>query len=380
LKYRYCSNFRKTPIRIGLKLKGKKPMSQKLLTMLIVGLFVLACLVPFNRSQSFSALNKTSPTQPEGTKVEVTFAGLMVFRQVGDHYEVGILNKDAAPDHQFAVLVGKTPLDADKVSQWALAGPWSMNVVGPSGENHSIDVQHLKPCHRLRETQHHNDADKPHFFDFCWLMDLEKEFNGGKQLRMIKGKLTPIIKLNNGELYTKYNYDELERAKGGSEKYKPLGFVADMISLRVNLQANEKLELRTVNNELVFSLTAGGETEAGIYNAPPEHSYVKSKDGKLKEEESHFQYYYNLFAVSKPKQYKIRVSDDANNNHPPNYYPHSRPSVYDKDDPFNKFNDLCFDNQMCGAVFLGRSTEPLETSSGGAARSRTRRRIRRHPR
>ena len=74
--------------------------------------------------------------------------------------------------------------------------------------------------------------------------------------------------------------------------------------------------------------------------------------------EPHFHYYYNLFKVPESEQYDIQLSSQVKE-HPLNrYIPKDRS---DKD--FNILNDIrirCWDHELCGAVFLGKSTGPLK--------------------
>lgn len=324
-------------------------MTYKPLHALVVGSLVLACLGPFTPSQSLLALPETYSAQAVPNTVEVTFDGLMVFRRVGNHYEVGILDENTAINHELKVTIGETPISSAKLAKFLNSGnQWSLDVVSASGKKApDIKPRQNKQCSRLQDTKD-GLVDIDHVFDFCWIMDLETEFHGGKALVLKPKKLKPIIKLNNGQLYTKYNYDELERVKGHSTTYTPFGFVADMLALRVDLKDNEKLEL-TVGNQVVFSLTPNGERSAGIFNAP------KGPDMG----ESHFRYYYNLFDVPDSEQYDIRLWKEMKDRHPLNRYFGRQPS--DKDfNAFDKLRILTFDNQMCGAVFLGKSADPLQ--------------------
>jgi hypothetical protein len=275
----------------------------------------------------------------------------MVFRKVGNHYEVGILDDKTAIDHQFKISIGKSFVPKDKLTQFLNSGkPWNLDVMTASGKKaHDIKPRQNKSCSRLQDTKD-AEVDLDHVFDFCWLMDLETEFYDGKKLKMREGRLKPIIKLNNGELYAKYNFDELGRLKGQSDAYSEFGFVADMIALRVDLKDGERLEL-TAGNEVVFSLKPDEVRNAGIFNAPMGPNM----------DEPHFRYYYNLFVVPESEQYRIQLWDPMKGHHPLNrYFPGPIRKSSDPDfNPFNDIRDLCFDNQMCGAVFLGKSTDPL---------------------
>ena len=324
-------------------------MSKKLVYAFTVTLALSVCLLELS-------CIKTHPPQPtsprELTTVEVTFDGLMVFRQVGDHYEVGVLDSQKV-NHQLRIKVGDKLLSDEELAKFPRTEPWTLNVVGPSGNQAAnIKPRQYKACNRLQDTKD-PQLDIKHVYDFCWMTDMETELHDGRPLPMNEGNLTPIIKLNNGELYTKYNYDVLETAKVNSSTYTPFGYVSDMIALKVNLSPDEKLVLNA-GNQVILSLTPEGEHCAGIFNQP---------NGDYKDKESHFHYYYDLLFSSVPEseRYQIRVSPSLTT-HPPNY---NKPD-FPKDKSYKDFNILsnirflCWDHEMCGAVFLGKSTSPLK--------------------
>ncbi len=322
-------------------------MTKKLLCALTVALALSACLLALSCKK---VPPPTAGAPGESTTVEVTFDGIMVFRQVADHYEVGVLDSKQV-DHTLQITVGNQVLPDAKLAEFVKTKPWTLNVVTASGNQvANIRARQYKTCNRLQDTQD-PQLDIKHVFDLCWLLDMETELHDGKPLPMDEGKLTPIIKLNNGELYTKYNYGPLDAGKGEPVTYNPIGYVSDMVALRVNLNPGEKLVLSAGNQE-IFSLTPEGEHCAGIFNRPNKY-----------DEESHFHYYYDLLFSSVPKEerYQIRRSKSLTTT-PPNFN-NPGPPQNKSDKDFNILNEiriLCFDHEMCGAVFLGKSTGPLK--------------------
>ena len=194
-----------------------------------------------------------------------------------------------------------------------------------------------------------------HALDFCWIMDLESEFHGGQPLKLKQNVLKPIIVLNNGELYTKFKYDELEREqrpKSGS--WNPYGFVAETLALKVNLRKGEHLVLSNGTGQEVFRLpSAKGDVIAGLYNSPPKHS--KSMRASSAREPSHFLYYYDLF-TNVAENEKVDIQPKQGGLKPLNPFPKPRPKR-GLDDLVRMFT---FDNQECGAAFLGVSHDPLK--------------------
>jgi hypothetical protein len=315
---------------------------------LLCAFTVAACLLASACSQA-SPPQPENPTTPRGPNtVEVTFMGLMVFRQVNDHYEVGVLDSHTAEKHKLGITVGDKPIPDEDLAQYLKTKPWTLSVVNASGNQNPIDIKarQNKPCNRLQDTENPK-LDTQHFFDLCWLLDAETELNGGKSLNMNEGLLTPIIHLQNGDLYTKNNFEALDTGVGENPTYSPLGYVSEMIALKVDLNPGEEFVL-SAGNQKIFRLAPQGMHNAGVYNQPDPSDTVKS----------HFDYYYKLFNVPKEERHHIRVSDTVKTK-PPNLYIPKKPS--DKDfSILENMRFLCFDHELCGAVFLGKSTGPLK--------------------
>jgi len=339
-------------------------MSKTLLRTLMIALVMFAGLGPFNLPQAFLAKPEPNAAGAKGktTMVEVTFDGLMVFQRVGDHYEVGILGKETAIDHEFKYTIGKDK-NKDKKKDKARKALvtqlmssediWRLEVVNRSGRKPAdIKPREVKGCNRLQDTID-GHVDLEHVFDFCWITDLEREFHGGQTLTLKPGKLKPIIWLNNGELYTKYNYDELEREnRPDGPTWSDLGFVTETVALRVDLQEDEYLVLSAAGREVFRLPTPEGERNAGIFNAP-RVKYRTMKHGAR--EHSHFLYYYELFSnVAGGEKIDIRRKTPARR--PLNrFYPDISYSAPDDD-----VRIRTFDRQACGSVLLGKSTGPLK--------------------
>jgi hypothetical protein len=339
-------------------------MLKTLLRMLTVGLFIFLALEPLaNRPQAFHANREQRPSSPQSKKttVEVSFDGLMVFAKVGDHYEVGIVDRN---DHKFSYTIGKHTVTAKSLAEYKksqrdvvhllTSAPWTLEVMSGSGSPKATKIwaRSNKPCNREQDTVPNENID--HAFDFCWIMDLEGEFHGGHELHLNAGKLKPIILLRQGELYTKYKYDQLEREQSpNSTSWNPYGFVAETVALRLDLDEGEYLILRNGKGEEAFRLPAGnGDTNAGIFNSPSKDYQftMRARAGH-----SHFLYYYDLFSnVSGNEKIDIRVKEDGFI--PLNRFPQDRPKPR-LDDAKRKDT---FDNQSCGAIYLGLSDSPLK--------------------
>jgi len=322
---------------------------------MIVALILTSSGLLYNsrRSLANSDLRLDIP-QPART-VEVTFDGLMVFAKVADHYEVGILEPHTAQDHEFKITVGKDELDHSRISGLLnLGNMWSLDIVGGSGRKPALArLRQAKPCNRVRDTQG-SDAVEAHVTDFCWMMDLEKEFHGSRPLLLRPNLLKPIISLNGGgELYAKTKSDELDRERRPGV-WANYGFVTETTGLRINLTKGERLVLSVAGHE-VFSLpTEGGITSAGIFNAPKKDYHHTKRNG---EDHSHFLYYYDLFSnVTDNERLDIRAT--PNGRRPKNpVFPDKKDHELQKKDATLRADDRIrirtTDDYACGGAFLG---------------------------
>src|SRR5690349_12501080 len=122
-------------------MKGKPPMSKKPLRIACLVLLTILCLVPFPGARAFLAKPENHSVaanyQASTTTVEVTFDGLMVFRKVSDHYEVGVLDGTITRGHEFKITVDNEEKKIERVSSKDPKdkGPkkWSLHVLTAAG-------------------------------------------------------------------------------------------------------------------------------------------------------------------------------------------------------------------------------------------------------
>ena len=330
-------------------------MSKILLAILITALTTVD-LGQTRRSRQVPGSDKQSIDREGEISVEVTFDGIMVFRKVENHYEVGILDESAATGHEFSVFLDKNKVPPGQLKQFLGKGNiWRLEIITPTGlKDANISERKNKDCNRLQDTV--SQEDRNHAFDFCWIMDLENDFHN-QELELIPGMLKPIIWLNNGELYTKLKYDQLERKQNSNPSCSDYGFVAETIALKINLQKDERLVLRVDGTqENVFELPRDG-VSASIFNAPPKKKFKEKHNTPTSAcnfEPSHFRFYYRLFRnLPESSQYDIHPKE--NGLHPLNRFKPSNKTN-------NKFDEArirSFDDQACGTVLLGKSSTSL---------------------
>ncbi len=270
---------------------------------------LIIALVMFCSSGKITGLPVTLATYgdhgaSETSKVTVTFEGLMVFHdEKGGGYELGILQD--APDHKFTIKVepaprGRSVADVDRFKK--LGNSWLLEVRGSSGELRTRSVSLREKGHSGRLTDSLRGQS-----DFSWIMDLESSELHSRALNLVPDKLGPIIHLRNGDLYTKYKADLLERKQGVGE-FSPFGFVAETVALEIHIQRGERLVLKVAN--------AGKEGEIFELSYDPLVSYrvaiANTPIRRTQEpgEPSHFHLYYDLFSdVSAEEEYEIRVKE-----------------------------------------------------------------------
>jgi hypothetical protein len=338
--------------------KAAKIMKHRLFITLVPALLVLASFESLKRSCAISAVHNGPTRSTISTyQAEVTFDGIMIFQRHSDHYDVGILDKTTAPDHEFRIFVG------DKSVEIKPDAAWSLNVENKAGQvvrDPHIDVVGPGNCDKLSQTTEHENP--PHAYDFCWIIDLERDFHGGGKLKFANGvHLRPIIHLNNGELYTKYKYQPIEKLNDDTQASDKYGFVAETIGLIVTLNEDEDLVLRVKGtpgpqNE-VFRLTKAAH-DASVFNAPPCEPPMK-KDTSGKTGPSHFHYYHGIFSNwTAQDAYDDVRNDKYNPAIPLNAYKHE-PCVKVAKTP-NEMRNRTYDHELCGTAFLGVSSGTLQ--------------------
>jgi len=252
------------------------------------------------------------------TPVTIMFEGLMVFHREAGGYELGILQD--APGHSFTINIESNPggrrmVDVDHFK--TLGNNWSLELRGTS----RVELANI----RLRSKGHSGRLDDnwKGQSDFGWIMDMESAELHGRALTLIPGRLAPIIHLRNGELYTKFKADKLERRQGTGE-FSAFGFVAEVVALDIYIQRGEDLVLKVADSAKageIFSLPYDPllSYRVGITNVP---IHREQRSG----EQSHFHLYYRLFSdVPNEERFEIRAKEPRE--HPFNDYPHDQPDI-----------------------------------------------------
>lgn len=230
---------------------------------------------------------------PESTStLTIVFRGLMVFHREPDHVEIGVL---PAPGHFPRINTIKNSVLA---TTFDLQDP-----------NHPIDPAH--PVWRLDVDQpvvgvslRASDDDfvrKTHQdeTDLRWMSDLEnKEFYDEDLTKLVNTNLlTPVVKIFNGDFYTRLKTPVLLRTKGNSAA-EEFGSIAGVTGCDIQLEGVGARLIEDGSDREIFDFKNEPNTIYEFANTPPDivpqgaHEHEHGGNGVPND---HFQLYYRLF-------------------------------------------------------------------------------------
>lgn len=350
-------------------------MSRTLSRLLFVSLFAFAGALLINPSPgSRSTAGNSAP--PQGVRVvEVTFDGLMIFTEVVEsgrraRFEVGILDPSTAHGHELKIIRTKPASNFTdlKLPSKLPSNNWRLEVKTEAGGSTSPDIGILGTLDGCRDRLSKTNDESWDFeraFDFCWVIDFEREFMGRRPISTRPGKLVPIIEMYNGQLYTKFKYDELVQELRPTTIERDYGFVAETVALQVRLLPDQKLVMTVPGGISLFELSEHGEA-AHILNirdkrkSPP----IKKKGPPVSEgrcrpdEDTHFVSYYKLLHPA-PSTLGADICRKENARRPLNRYHRDR-TAPEKLSLLEELRRITYDDYACGTVFLGISKNPLK--------------------
>lgn len=323
---------------------------------------MLACSTSRSGSQNPSEPARPAANANSSNSIKVHLHGLMVFHQMGNQYEVGILSEAAAIGHKFTIAVDPDPKvkPTDTLTRRlkSLGNAWELVVVN-QGATVNQAVGSRGSGLSARTPANETDANKD-FFD--WIIDLESSAFHPRKLTLRPGLLTPIIRVSaGGELFTEAKSDELLRCQGknclSKGSFSDFGFIAEIVTLEVTLRTGEELVLRVTGSTgpegEAFRLPAGALHDVYIVNGP-DHSHPKQAD------RSHFTFYYNLFSdVTDPEQYDVKTKNKGAK--PRNPFFEAVEEKFRSLAAFSviDYDMLTVDDTTCGGVRLSLRDTPL---------------------
>ncbi|MFY9554267.1 MAG: hypothetical protein WAV20_09525 [Blastocatellia bacterium] len=219
--------------------------------------------------------------------VTVSFAGLMVFHGEASYYDVGIL---VDPHHTFAVTVDGVPIPLGRISP---GETWTLAVAGSTPDTTAAERGH---------TARYPDSPTG-LYDLSWMVDFDALHKGFKVRENV---LYPIIRLNNGVVYSRTKTEYMERFKGGRFD-RDFGFLTETVALDVIVPPRQSLTLKK---------DGGGEIFPPLDNIPgqPVHEVVIGNSRHDSSPRSDFRLYYKLFSgIARADEYDFDLEERRRN-------------------------------------------------------------------
>jgi hypothetical protein len=315
-----------------------------------VAIFTTACLVflacftihltdgagiPLAREDGTAKTRASKPT------VTVVFRGLMVLHPdpAREYFEAGML---PAPGHRFRIEVRETT--ASGVSSFSVPVDSPENLINdiwafefPSSMKRGVSLYQSGAFDRQASTTDPRD--------FRWALDLEGREFYNEELPTKPNQLGPIVRLTNGEFYTKTRGRPLMRSQGNNT-FHDFGSAADEIAADFIFTGGQVVLRSAATGREIVKVQWKPETtyEIVIQNQP----LMEEHAAAISAYTDHFRYYYQLIAKPNNEWYAFRFASDGNAsenvrlNHVRFVHPAMEP------DPFK-----------CGGVILGKRQEPL---------------------
>lgn len=228
--------------------------------------------------------------------ITIVFRGLMVFnRQTDpntnkDFFEIGIL--DARPGHVPRIMTFYQGVRKDtKLLDTDMNKPptvWELQVEQPTQPAISTRQASADAIDR-------HDVNVP-ADDFRWIIDIEdSEFPYGnidQRYHLNRMMLPHVLRINNGEFYTRLKSDPLFRhqVNGASTDF---GCVAGVIGLDIQVNGGKAKLVGADPNKPIFEFNSGANLLYEISNSPPDTAQPGD----------HFDHYYMLFQRQPPVKF-----------------------------------------------------------------------------
>jgi hypothetical protein len=229
------------------------------------------------------------------TSTTITFAGLFVLRpDLSDtEYELGILRAvDAHVPHFLQIAITPDPsthqIPIEVIEQHIQNGRiWQLEVEG--SKTLGVESRRNRPTNRMKATPV-NDR------DLGWMVNLENDEFHRHPLERTADALRPIIRMNNGSLFTSCKTDSVDTIQGRGQP-RHLGFITGGISLNIDTSAGQKPVLLVKDQQgQTIDLLKLTQTDKQPYNVTVFNIPLKDKKDKTPVPVgSHFRLYYDNY-------------------------------------------------------------------------------------
>ncbi len=257
-----------------------------------------AAVLVFLTWSTLAVVNGEKISRPE-PRVTIVFRGLLAFHPdpTRQYFEAGILR---APEHRFRIEVREKT--SAGVSSFAVPSESLM-----SAENDVWSFEFTSSSNRGVNFYQNGAFDRKAGIgderDFRWAVDVEgKEFYN-QELTTKQNQLGPVMRVTNGEFYTKTRTLPLLRNRGNGT-FEYFGRAADEIAAGLFVGEGDVV-LRSVNSgkEILRLKDKPGTT----YEVVVENEYMEEEHTA---NASHFKYYYRLITKPQEQWYDFKVADD----------------------------------------------------------------------
>lgn len=243
---------------------------------------------------------------PAPPRVTIVFRGLLVFHPdpARHYFEAGVL---PAPEHQFRIEVREK--SSAGVSSFVVPSEfltraqndvWSFEFKG-AVTNPGISFYQNGAFDRKAGIGDERD--------FRWAVDFEGREFYNQQLATRQDQLGPVMRITNGEFYTKTKTQPLLRNKGNGT-FEYFGSAADEIAADLFVDSGDVV-LRSANSgkEILRLKDKPGTT----YEVVVENQFMSEAHAA---NSGHFSYYYRLVTKPPDEWYDFKVADASFFNHP----------------------------------------------------------------
>jgi len=241
--------------------------------------------------------------QESKANLTIVFHGLMVLHPdpAGQYFEAGLLR---TADHGFRIKVSETlgaAISTFQVPLGSFSGflndVWSFEFTNSS----------KRGVHLYQNGSFDRKADIGDSRDFRWAVDLEgKEFYN-EQLTTKANQLGVLLRVTNGEFYTKTKTAPLMRNQGNGT-FQYFGSAANEIATDLFLEAGDVVLRSAKAKREIFRLHIKTDAtyEILVENEPLTDAHIDNVESG-----DHFRYYYQLITKPKLEWYEFKLASEA---------------------------------------------------------------------
>jgi len=227
--------------------------------------------------------------------ITIVFRGLFVFNKQTsrgrDYFEIGIL--DERPGHVPRIMTFRKGVREDtKLLEADINKPpvlWTLEVAQPVTQGITTRQTSTSQIDRLQNI--------PPDDDFRWIIDLEdNEFPYGnidQQFTLKRTKLRHVVRIDNGEFYTRLKSLPLRRRQVNTTTVIDFGAVAGVIGCDIQVNSGNAKLIGADPSQPIFTFESNPDLLYEFSNSPPDTAGPGD----------HFDHYYDIFTRQPPAKF-----------------------------------------------------------------------------